>query len=156
MPPSGGFFNHGVDMAVKKSVRLTDITVDALRPFSDAAGEGMNWSGSINSMAEHLKLFVDALMPEFTQEQWNALYCAYNGYMPHPDPKEEARLLSWHLKEGYQYDPQIAEFLGAETDAQAFFSKLDSLSLVQRLCVIYKAKSYWRTGQVVDAPSQEV
>lgn len=143
-------------MAIKKSVRLTDPTIESLRPFSDAAGEGMNWSGSINSMAEHLRIFVDALTPELTQSQWNALYSAYNGYMPHPDPKEEARLLTWHIKEGYQYDSQIAEFLGSEADAQAFFSKLDDFSLLQRLCVIYKAKSFWRTGPVTDSACQDI
>lgn len=135
-------------MAVKKSVRLTDPTAMALRPFSDATGEGMNWSGSINAMAEHLRIFVDALTPELTQNQWNALYCCYNGYIPHPDPKEEARLLPWHLQEGYRYDEQVSEFLGEGKEVESFFSKMESFSLEQRLCLIYKAKAFWRTGPV--------
>lgn len=138
-------------MAIKKSVRLTDATIGSLRPFSDVAGEGMNWSGSINSMAEHLRIFVDALTPELTQNQWNALYCCYNGYIPHPDPKEEARLLAWHIQEGYRYDGQVRDFLGDEEAGVAFFSKIESFSLEERLCLIYKAKAYWRNGPLVDA-----
>ena len=52
--------------------------------------------------------------------------------------------------------PRFAEFLGAEYDAQVFFSKVDGLSLVQGLCVIYKAKAYWRTGPLVDGSSQYI
>lgn len=138
-------------MAIKKSVRLTDPTIEALRPFSDVAGEGMNWSGSINSMAEYVSIIVSELTPELSGDQWNALYCCYNGYMPHPDPKEEARLLSWHVSEGYQHDAQVTEFLGAKADAVVFIEQLRGYSLAQRLCIIYKAKAFWRKGPVVDA-----
>lgn len=130
-------------MAVKKSVRLTDATVAALQPLTDVPGDGMNWSGSINSMAEHLVIFIDALTPELTKNQWNALYCIYNGYFPHPDIKEEARLLGWHLREGYKYDEQIKEFIGANDDAETFFQQIDEFTLEQKLCLIYKAKAFW-------------
>jgi len=148
-------FHKDLTMAIKKSVRLTDPTIEALRPFSDVAGEGMNWSGSINSMAEHVSIIVNELTPELSANQWNALYCCYNGYMPHPDPKEEARLLAWHVSEGYQYDAQVTEFLGSNADAITFIEQLKGYSLAQRLCIIYKAKQFWRKGPVVDSPVED-
>jgi hypothetical protein len=151
----GRLFNKDLIMAIKKSVRLTDPTIEALRPFSDVAGEGMNWSGSINAMAEHVSIIVNELTPDLSANQWSALYCCYNGYMPHPDPKEEARLLAWHVSEGYQCDAQVAEFLGAKADAIAFIDQLNSYSLPQRLCIIYFAKAFWRKGPVVDSPVED-
>lgn len=142
--------------AIKKSVRLTAPTIEALRPFSDVAGEGMNWSGSINAMAEQLNIFIEELTPALTKGQWDALYCLYNGYMPHPDPKEEARLLAWHISEGYQYDAQVTEFLGSKADAIAFIEQVKAYSLAQRLCIIYKAKQFWRQNRpLIDSPFQD-
>lgn len=141
-------------MPVKKSVRLTDPTIDALKPLSDVGGQGMNWSGSISSMAEHLSIFIGELTPDLSKGQWNALYCCYNGYMPHPDIKEEARLLHWHISEGYQHDPQVTEFLGSEEDALAFIEQIKAYSLAQKLCIIYKAKAFWRQQPVADDPHE--
>lgn len=71
--------------------------------------------------------------------------------------KEEARLLPWHLQEGYRYDEQVRDFLGDEEAGAAFFSKIDSFSLEERVCIIYKAKRYWREGPVVsDAHEDQV
>lgn len=143
-------------MAIKKSVHLKDPTIETLRPFSDAAGEGMNWSGSINAMAEHMQLFITELTPELTKNQWNAFYCVYNGYFPHPDAKEEARLLHWHISEGYQYDSQVTEFLGNEAEAIAFIEKVKNFSLVEKFCIIYKAKQFWRQNSpLIDSPFQD-
>lgn len=140
--------------AIKKSVRLTAPTIEALRPFSDAAGEGMNWSGSINAMAEHMKIFLDETTPHFTDKQWHAFYCMYNGYFPHPDIKEEARLLPWHVSEAWQYDEQVKEFIGP--DIAGFLAVVKLCSLTQRLCIIYKAKQYWRKNRpLVDSPFQD-
>ncbi|MGI2228110.1 hypothetical protein [Shewanella frigidimarina] len=131
-------------MPIKKSVRLVDDTIKLCHELT-IAGE-TNWSGSINAMAEQYKLLIDDNMPEMLDNQWSALYCVFNGYMPHPSPKEEAKLLPWHISEGYQYDEQVRSFLGDEVQAVAFVEVLKLMSLSQRLAVIYKARAYWRQG----------
>lgn len=45
--------------------------------------------------------------------------------------KEEARLLPWHLQEGYRYDEQVRDFLGDEEAGAAFFPRL-TLSVWKR------------------------
>lgn len=141
-------------MAIKKSVRLTDPTIEALRPLSDVHGAGMNWSGSINAMAEQFALIVGELKPEFTSEQWNAIYCCFNGYAPHPDLMQEIATLPWHIDQGYQYDAQVTEFLGDQTAAAAFINQIKALSPAQRLAVIYQANKFWRNGPIADDLSE--
>lgn len=139
-------------MAIKKSVRLTHPTIELLRPFSDVTGDGMNWSGSINSMAEYMQLIIEDNTPELPSHYWMALRCAYNGYMPHPNPKTEAEMLHWHIDQSYQHDEQVAEFIGGMDEFVTFIELLKHMSLTQRLCVIYKAKQFWRTGPITESP----
>lgn len=137
-------------MAIKKSVRLTDPTIQSLRPLSDVHGAGMNWSGSINAMAEQFRLVMNELTPEFTENQWHAVHCAFNGYAPHPDINQEIAMLPWHISESYQHDEQVAEFIGDTSAALRFIEQIKLLSPAQRLAVIYKANAFWRTGPVID------
>jgi hypothetical protein len=139
-------------MAVKKSVRLVAETIAVCANLSP--GSETNWSGSINNMAEQFNLFIADNTPELTENEWNAFYCTYNGYMPHPFAKDEAKILAWHISEGYQYDEQVRGFLGEETQALALIERVKSWTISQRLAVIYKAKAFWCKGQTA-APEFE-
>lgn len=133
--------------AVKKSVRLVDNTVDVCRVISRVSkvsgNDEVNWSGSINAMADEYAIIVEENKPELTEGQWNALYSLYNGYAPSEDAKREARLLSWHISEGYQYDQSVKEFLGTEEEAVRFLEEVKSWSLTKQLSAIYHAKKFW-------------
>ncbi len=133
--------------AIKKSVRLVDNTVDVCRVFSRLAkhqvDNDVNWSGSLNAMADEYRIVMEENKPELGDNQWNALYCLYNGYMPSEDAQREARLLSWHVSEGYQYDAQVTEFLGSKEEAIAFMEEIKTWSLTKQLSAIYHAKQYW-------------
>ena len=131
-------------MAYKKSVRITDAAAAELAAFSDATGEGMNWSGSINAMAEYVALVNQSITPELTENQWQALYCCYNGYVPHPNPADEANLLPWHIGEGYRCNEQVKIFLGSAEEAREFVNQVKEMTLAQRLAVICAAKKFWR------------
>lgn len=133
--------------AIKKSVRLVSNTVNICRIISrvskSADNNTVNWSGSLNAMADEYSLIMAENKPELTDSQWNALYCVYNGYSPSEDAQREARLLSWHISEGYQYDDQVKAFLGSEQDAILFINDIKSWSLTKQLSAIYHAKRYW-------------
>lgn len=143
-------------MPVKKSVRLVDETIEVCKNLSEFSGNAVNWSGSINAMAERFSLFIEDNTPELTEKEWLAFYSSQNGYMPHPNPKVEAELLPWHISEGYQYDAQITEFLGSKEAASSFIERINSWSTSQRLAVIYKARAYWRTQPVDLDASDEI
>jgi hypothetical protein len=139
-------------MPVKKSVRLVDETIAIIANLSP--GSETNWSRSINNMAEQFSLMINDNTPELTENEWNAFYCSQNGYMPHPEVQEEAKMLSWHISEGYQYDEQVRGFIGTEEQAIALIERIKSWSLSQRLAVIYKAKAFWCKGKVGAESSQ--
>lgn len=141
-------------MAIKKSVYLTDPTIAALKPLSDVHGDGMNWSGSINTMAEQFSLMIESSTPAFTEGQWNAIYCCFNGYAPHPDIKQELATLPWHIDQGYQYDEQVRQFIGDEP--AGFIEAVKALTTSQRIAVIYKANAFWRSGKAIaDDPNED-
>lgn len=130
--------------AVKKSVRLIDAAVRACCVISRSTDDdSINWSGALNTMALEYVLMMEENKPELTASQWNALYCVYNGYAPSNDPRQEARLLSWHVSEGYQFDEQIQELLGTEESAVAFINEIKGWSLTKQLSAIYHAKKFW-------------
>lgn len=130
--------------AVKKSVRLIEEAAKVCRSMlrKNAQGE-MNWSGAINSALLEYSLMLEENKPELTANQWNALYCVYNGYEPSSDPRQEARLLSWHVSEGYQFDEQVRGFLGSEGNASEFINQIKDWSLSKQLSAIYHARKFW-------------
>lgn len=133
--------------AIKKSVRLVDNTVDVCRVISRVSkvsgNDAVNWSGSLNAMADEYALIMQENKPELTDQQWQAIYCVYNGYMPSEDAQREARLLSWHISEGYQCDEQVRDALGSEETAIAFMDEIKSWTLTKQLSAIYHAKKFW-------------
>lgn len=140
-------------MPIKKSVRLVDPTIKLCHELTPIEGDGftgdkINWSGSINAMAEYFKIFAGECLPELTPSQKNTFYCAYNGYISGVDLSQEIKMLPWNISEGYQYDEQIREFLGTEKKAAEFIERIKNWSDGEKLAVIYMAKSYWRQGQI--------
>lgn len=131
--------------SIKKSVRLSEETASILHKLT-ISGE-TNWSGSINAMAEQYKIFAEENLPTLSDKQKLAFYCAYNGYMPHPNISEEIKMLSWNISEGYQYDEQIRDALGSSDNASEFINIVNGWSDSQKLAVIFMARSFWRSGQ---------
>jgi hypothetical protein len=131
--------------AIKKSVRLS---AKAAKLFHELTIIGeTNFSGSINAMAEQYQLFIADNMPELSENEKTAFYCAFNGYMPNPDIQQELKLLAWHISEGYQYDEQIRELL-TEQQAIDLIEKAKSWTASQKLAVIYSSRAYWRQGPI--------
>jgi hypothetical protein len=130
--------------SIKKSVRLSESTAKVLGNI--ALPPAGNYSSAINSMAEQYCALLEAATPTLSQAEWHAFYCAYNGYMPPPNALQEADMLPWQISEGYQYDSQITEFLGAPAQAAAFVERVKAWSTAERLAVIYKAKAYWQAN----------
>lgn len=133
--------------AIKKHVRLVDDTIKLCHELT-VAGD-VNWSGSINTMAEQYKILITEALPELTENQKNAFRCVFNGYMPHPSIEQEIQSLHWHISEGYQYDEQVRDFLGSEEEAISFIDTVRGWSKSQKLAVIYMARAYWRQGPIV-------
>lgn len=131
--------------AVKKSVRLIGETQAVLANLSQSGQ--INWSGSINSLAEQYAMFVEDNTPELTDQEWMVFYVSYNGRVPHR-AQEEARILPWQISESYQYDSQVTELLGDVDSAKSFIEKIEKWSASQRLAVIYKAMAFWNKGEV--------
>jgi hypothetical protein len=133
--------------AIKKSVRLVDNTAMVCRVVSrvsrNSSDNDVNWSGSINALADEYTVIMDENKPELSEKKWLALYCVYNGYVPSEDAQREARLLSWHISEGYQYDEQVRDALGSEEEAVAFIEQIKEWSITTQLSAIYHAKKFW-------------
>lgn len=128
--------------AIKKSVRLVDETIEVCKVLT-ITGE-VNWSGSLNAMAEQYAIMIKDNAPLLTEDEKNIFRCLYNGYMPSDNLKQEIRLLSWHLSEGYQYDEQVRDFLGSDEAAMNLINRVKSWSNSQCLSVIYTARSFWK------------
>lgn len=128
--------------AIKKSVRLTARTIEALKPLSEVVGSGMNWSGSINAMAEQFVIFIDGIVPGLTKNQWSALYCCFEGHIPHQDIKQEAKMLSWYVSERFASDVQVDRYL--DGDASELLKIIEQCSTPEKLAILYRVKKFWR------------
>ncbi len=128
------------DKSVKKSVRLTAETVKTLRAVNK--DPGMNWSGSINDLARNYRFFVEANLPELSDNELLAFQMTYNGYIPNPNIEEETRILPWNISEGWQYDEQIKNLFN-EDEIADFLKKINGWGFSERLAVIYKAREFW-------------
>ncbi len=135
-------------MTIKKSVRLVDETIKLCHELS--LTNDVNWSGSLNAMAQQYNLFVADCLPALSDAETMAFRCAFNGYLPHQDITQELRLLSWHISESYQYDSQVND-LFTDEEIGPFIDRVRAWSNAEKLAVIHMAKSFWRTGPVVDS-----
>lgn len=135
-------------MPIKKSVRLVDDTIILLNQLTET-GE-VNWSGSINALAERYAMFVDDNLPELSEREWYAFYCAYNGRMSHHDIKAEVKMMHFGISESWEHDELVHESL---TEAEMFelVAKIKSWSLSQKLAVYHKVRAYWRNAPIVDS-----
>lgn len=129
-------------MGLKKSVWFADHTIEVCKAITQNAS-AINFSGSLNAMAEQYSILIEECRPAMTDNQALAIACCYNGYMPSDSLQQELRLLPWHISEGYQYDEQVRDLIGTEEDAQSFIEQAKNWTDAQRLSVIFQAKSYW-------------
>lgn len=129
-------------MAIKKSVRLVDETVNLCNAVSHDGEE--NWSGGINKIAERYGIFVEKCLPELSQFEKLAICQSYNGHAPHGDLRTELRMMDWHLSESVTHDGSVAEMIDkSEAGRDEFLAKAKAWTLPERLAVFHMAYAFW-------------
>ena len=136
-------------MAIKKSVRLVDETIKILNNLTEHQG-AVNWSGSINKMAEQFGILITENLPILSDNEKNALYCMFNGYHSNPVLEQELQNLPWQIDQSYQYDSQVTDLLGTPEQMIEFRERAKKWTNSEKLAVIYFSKSYWRKSPIVD------
>lgn len=121
--------------SVKKSVRLNTKTVNIIKALH-RAGE-VNWSGSINDIANRYSLLIEHLLPDMTDNEKAILATCYNGrYFGVNDIEREASIMHWLIKEAGDEFPD-------EASLQAFFEKVKNWGVPERIAAIHFATSFW-------------
>ena len=100
-------------------------------------------------MAEQYQLLIKEAMPVMQENQWNAIYCCFNGYAPHPDINQEINMLPWHIEQGCEFDDQVMDLLGDEQQSKLFIEAIKQMSSSQRLAIIYKAREFWSKSKTL-------
>ena len=140
--------------SVKKSVRLNADTVEIIRETSQHSE--VNWSGSINNIANRYSLLMQDLLPDMTEKEKMVLVAAYNGHaIDNTNIEREVKMFHWQIGEALKYDSNMAELLCDDADeainnevkngdrAKAFYTKVEGWSFSQRLAALHFATSYW-------------
>lgn len=128
-------------MAIKKSVRLSDETELLCKALSQDTE--VNWSGSINSIAARYNILISQLLPELSDKEKNAIYCAYNGRMLNIDIMLEVAAFDFTISEAIKYDSQIEHLIGSD-HIESFYKRCKEFSIAEKLAIIDMAQKYWR------------
>ena len=137
-------------MAIKKSVRLVDKTIKTCRSLS--SDSAVNWSGSLNSLADRYDLFVGYCMPELSHAEQNAIAQAYNGHWFDRGIEQEVKQMHWQVGEAIQYDQNVVENLAAEDiDPAKFLEKVKSWTDAEKLAVIAFVNKFWNCSKPLDS-----
>lgn len=129
-------------MAIKKSVRLVDETIELCKILTQSGDP--NWSGSLNSLAQRYNILIAAVMPELAEGEKLALCQAYNGHMLADDVMQEVAGLDWQVSEAIQYDENVAELLTHHgIDHEEFKAKARGWNAAERLAVIDMTQRFW-------------
>jgi|TARA_R110000796_G_scaffold50909_5_gene120196 hypothetical protein len=128
-------------MSIKKSVRLVDETIKLCHELTSQGDT--NWSGAINTMAQHYKVFVDECLPSLTANEKKFIYYVYTDYIPQPNLEMEFYQQDWHVNECWLYDKQASDLLGTNEQAIEFVKRVRAWSKPEKLAVIYMARVYW-------------
>lgn len=133
-------------MPIKKSVRLADHTIKLCNELTKQFHEKINWSGSINAMAEQYKVLVDDCLPHLTDDELKALCCVYDRHIPHPDLHKEISMMTWHVENGFKYNEKVRRFLDDDKVRLDFIEEITGWSTTERLAVLYKVNAFLRSG----------
>jgi hypothetical protein len=137
-------------MAIKKSVRLVDDTIDACAIIT--RDPEINYSGAINQITERYSIFVQDCLPELKIGEKHALCQAYNGRINNYNLSEELRIMSFNISEAINYDGNVRDLLDAENiDHNEFHAKVSNWSPSQKIAVLAMIESFW-TPKFKDIP----
>lgn len=126
-------------------VRFTEQTLIELNKLT-LTGE-INCSTAVNEMASLFSVFIEDNYPDLCEAKKIAFAMAYNGYMPSNDINQEAKVLHWHVSEGYENDTQIKNTLdSAGIVLNEFVEEIKGWSLSQKISVICTAKAFFRNN----------
>ncbi len=139
-------------MAIKKSVRLSDETEQLCKLMS--VHGALNWSRSINTIADRYNVMIEKSLPELTENERLAICQAYNGYMKSDSIMHEVAGLEFTISEAYQYDENVkALLLGAKSASELLagdgvaiselLEKVRGWSVVERIAVIDMTERFW-------------
>lgn len=149
------FKNMGKTMSqsVKKSVRLSTETVEAIREISNF-GE-VNWSGALNDIASRYMMLVKNSLPELSENEKMALAAAFNGKLFDSKYMErEAKALHIHIGYAIESDGHFVELLWRDSDldfgafiksdaAEQFYKRVTEWTFCERLAVIHYVSAFW-------------
>jgi hypothetical protein len=132
--------------AIKKSVRLVDETINLCGILS--RGSDVNYSGSLNGMAQRYNILIKSVMPELGEGEEKAICAAFNGYTMADDITQDIAGFEWHISESMQYDGNFNDILNHyKIDGEQFKTKIRGWNAAQRLAVIDMTQRFWNAGQ---------
>lgn len=128
-------------MSTKKSVRLSD---DAVRLCHLISDHEVNFSRSINVMADRYKYIMEKSLPELSEGETLALCAMYNGHAYHDDTQVEVSAIGAMLHESFEYDPNIAEILNQySVDVDAFAMRVLKFSAAEKVAILHMVQKFW-------------
>ncbi|GIA91041.1 hypothetical protein VCSRO41_1798 [Vibrio cholerae] len=126
-------------MAVKKSVRIVDSTVEVLKVLSDES-ESINYSGAINRMAQEYELLVECCLPKLTISEKSILIETYRDHIGLKNSKKEIQMLHWNVSDCLENNEKLKDLIGGEESVFTFVNKVKEWSNSQKLAAIYCAQ----------------
>lgn len=137
-------------MTIKKSVRLSDLTIDQCASLADR-GE-INWSGSLNQIAERYALFCEFNLPKITHFEKLAICETYKGYWFDNNIELELRAMDRNLSWAVQHDQDFDKLLkqgGSPKDE--FLKRAKAWTMPERLAVVAMINHFWNNnGQIAE------
>jgi hypothetical protein len=133
-------------MTIKKSIYLVDVTINECQSLSEHGN--INWSSSINAIAERYKLFYNYCLPALCEAEKNAIAQAYNGRVWHEKIDQEIKIMHWQIADAIEHDSSVRELLESDNvDANDFVERVKSFTNAERLAVIAFVNHFWAVEQ---------
>jgi len=104
-----------------------------------------NYNFAVNQVMHRYSVLCKHLKPDFEQNEWHAIFQAYNGHFFNADVELEAKAFQWQIKEAMQWDGNVRELLGdpVKTDWPEFIEKIEALTIPQIIAVFQEVHAFW-------------
>jgi hypothetical protein len=106
-----------------------------------------NYNFAVNQIIHRYAVLCNHLKPEFAQNEWHAIFQAYNGKLFNADIELEAKAFGWGIREAIQYNENLRTLLGNDplkTDFDGFIEKVDALTIPQIIAVFQAVHEFWQ------------
>jgi len=141
-------------MSTKKSIRLADKTHALCVLSNTSKSVTINWSASINQIAERYDYMLSKALPGLSKGEKMAFCDMYNGHILNDNLDWELKTMDFRVSECIKYQP--FEHLLEDISVDDFYKKCKKFTMIEKLAILDMVQKFWNQTNIKQQRLEEM